>query len=106
MSAQNSPEPAGQNSPDAEQDGSDLVQRLNGLMSTVGRRTQERDAAISRAEAAEAQLAELRNQLDSTAADAPVDKNRDRSVPESKPRDPFEALRGLSWEEFGQGNRR
>jgi hypothetical protein len=56
---QNSPDQAetgNGDSPNAEQDGN-LSQRINGLMGTLGKRTQERDTALRELEAVRAQLA-------------------------------------------------
>lgn len=104
---QNSPSREGNNSPDDEQDGSDLVSRLNGLMGALGKRTSERDAAIARAEAAEAEVAALR---------AGQDEQPERSYTPPNPRkvreplpvddDPLGALKGASWGDIGVTIRR
>ncbi len=55
----------GDDSPDVGKEGNDLNSRLNGLMSTLGRRTQERDDALARLADMENELAAARQLLDS-----------------------------------------
>lgn len=94
MYDQDSQEPQGNS-----QDGSDLGNRVNGLMSSLGKRTNERDAALARAEAAEADLAAAREALQSRPEPRMDANNPRRQTP--TPPDPQEALKGATWEQFG-----
>jgi hypothetical protein len=94
MYDQDSQEPQGNS-----QDGSDLGNRVNGLMSSLGKRTNERDIAIARAEAAEADLAIVTAALESRP-EPRMDANNPRRQP-APPPDPIEGLRNTSWSGFG-----
>ncbi len=94
MSDQYSQEPEGDS-----QDGADIAGRVNKLMASLGKRTNERDEALRRAAAAEADLAAAQAALESRP-EPRIDPNR---APRQsyRPPDPEEALRNASWEEFG-----
>lgn len=94
MTDQYSQEPQGDS-----QDGNDLLARVNGLMSVVGKRTNERDQALARAEAAEAELQAAHEALESRP-EPRMDPNRAPKAPYRQP-EPMEALKGASWDEFG-----
>ena len=93
MYDQDSQEPDGNS-----QDGNDLGNRVNGLMSSLGKRTNERDAALARAAELERQLAEAQAALESRP-EPYIDKNRVRSSYPTP--DPMDAVKNASWESFG-----
>jgi hypothetical protein len=82
-------------------DGNDVTGSLRGLQAVVSRKENERQAAITRAEVAEADAAELRTRLDSMPQPQPrMDANNPRRQPPTPP-DPMAALKGATWEQFG-----
>jgi len=93
MYDQDSQEPDGNS-----QDGNDLGNRVNGLMSSLGKRTNERDAALARAAELERQLAEAQAALESRP-EPRIDLNRAR--PQRFEPDPMDALKNAPWEAFG-----
>ncbi len=88
--SQDSQTPAeGNDSPSGSQDGSDIAKRINGLMSTLGKRTQERDDALRRLADLEQQLTDL-DEFSTQEDDAEpepepyVDPNNPRKSPNAK----------------------
>lgn len=70
-------------SPESSQDG-DLSKRINGLMSTLGKRTQERDALSRELEAVRAQLA-ASDVDDDEPEPIRIDPNNPRRTPTRTP---------------------
>jgi hypothetical protein len=98
VSDQYSQEPEGDS-----QDGADIAGRVNKLMASLGRRTNERDEALRRAEAAEADLAAAKTALESRP-EPRIDMNRPLRQPAPQP-SPVEALHSVSWSDLGVRDR-
>jgi hypothetical protein len=80
--------------------------RINGLQTSLTRKSEELAAERQRAEQERARADDLAMELDAMRASQPpereplVDPNNPRRQPYAPP-DPMEALKGATWDEFG-----
>ena len=82
------------------QDGN-LPARLNGLMSSLGKRTQERDQALQQAQALQAELDEMRATLDAAPEPHVYHFNPRKATPSRDASDPFASLQDVGWDALG-----